>query len=94
MTLHSQNDFSIPEETIRVARAAYPKGNPYLKLRDALGTIYQNQSFVHLFPDNGRPAQAPWRLALITVLQFLEELPDRQAADAVRGRIDWKYLLG
>jgi transposase len=94
MTLHSQNDFSIPEETVRIARAAYPKGNPYLKLRDALGTIYQDQSFAHLFPDNGRPAQAPWRLALITVLQFLEELPDRQAADAVRGRIDWKYLLG
>ncbi len=94
MTLHSQNDFSIPEETVRIARAAYPKGNPYLKLRDALGTIYQDQAFAHLFPDNGRPAQAPWRLALITVLQFLEELPDRQAADAVRGRIDWKYLLG
>src|SRR5260370_3685952 len=56
--------------------------------------MYQDQAFAHLFPDNGRPAQAPWRLALITVLQFLEELPDRQAADAVRGRIDWKYLLG
>lgn len=94
MTFHSQNDFSIPEETVRVARAAYPKGNPYLKLRDTLGIMYQDQSFVHLFPDNGRPAQAPWRLALITILQFLEELPDRQAADAVRGRIDWKYLLG
>ena len=94
MTLRSQNDFSIPEETARVARAAYPKGNPYLRLRDALGTIYQDQAFVHLFPDNGRPAQAPWRLAFITVLQFLEELSDRQAADAVRGRIDWKYLLG
>ena len=94
MTLRSHNDFSIPEETARVARAAYPKGNPYLTLRDALGTIYQDQACVHLFPDNGRPAQAPWRLAFITVLQFLEELSDRQAADAVRGRIDWKYLLG
>jgi transposase len=94
MTLHSQNDFSIPEETVRVARAAYPKGNPYLKLRDALGTLYQDQSLAHLFPDNGRPAQAAWRLALITILQFLEEWPDRQAAEAVRGRIDWKYLLG
>jgi transposase len=58
MTLQSQNDFSIPEETVRVARAAYPKGNPYLKLRDALGTLYQDQAFAHLFPDNGRPAQA------------------------------------
>jgi transposase len=94
MTLRSEDGFSIPEETARVAHAAYPKGHRYLTLRDLLGTLYQDQSFAHLFPHNGRPAEAPWRLALITVLQFLEELPDRQAADAVRGRIDWKYLLG
>ncbi|BCL84590.1 IS1182 family transposase [Ktedonobacteria bacterium brp13] len=94
MTLQPQNEFSIPEETIRVARAAYPKGTRYMKMRDALGTIYQDQSFTHLFPHNGRPVEAPWRLALITVMQFIEELPDRQAADAVRGHIDWKYALG
>jgi len=94
MTLHSQNEFSIPEETARVARAAYPKGNLYMKMRDALGTIYQDESFAHLFPQNGRPAEAPWRLAFITVVQFMEGLPDRQAADAVRGRIDLKYALG
>lgn len=94
MTLLTQTIGSVPEETARVARAAYPKGNIYLQLRDTLGTIYQDQSFAHLFPHNGRPVEAPWRLALITVLQFMEELPDRQAADAVRGRIDWKYLLG
>jgi transposase len=62
MTLHSQHEFSIPEETIRVAHAAYPKGNLYMKMRDALGTIYQDQSFAHLFPQNGRPVEAPWRL--------------------------------
>lgn len=94
MTLHSQNDFSIPEETARIAHAAYPRGNMYINMRDALGTIYQDESFADVFPQNGRPVEAPWRLALITVLQFMEELPDRQAADAVRGRIDWKYLLG
>lgn len=49
---------------------------------------------VHLFPQNGRPVEAPWRLALITIVQFMEELPDRQAAEAVRGRIDLKYALG
>ena len=63
-------------------------------IRDALGTLYQDQSFASLFPHNGRAVEAPWRLALISVLQFMEDLPDRQAADAVRGRIDWKYLLG
>ncbi len=94
MTLHAQTEFTIPEETIRVAHAAYPHGNTLMKMRDALGTIYQDQTFASLFPHNGRSVEAPWRLALITVLQFMEELPDRQAADAVRGRIDWKYLLG
>ncbi len=65
-----------------------------MEMRDALGMIYPDQSFASLFPHNGRSVEAPCRLALITVLQFMEELPDRQAADAVRGRIDWKYLLG
>jgi transposase len=94
MTLQPQDTFSIPEETIRVARAAYPKGNVYMQMRDALGPIYRDEAFAHLFPHNGRPVEAPWRLALITVMQFAEELPDREAADAVRGRIDWKYALG
>ncbi len=94
MTLHNQTAFTIPPETVRVAHAAYPRGNTLMKLRDELGTIYQDQTFSSLFPHNGRSVEAPWRLALITVLQFMEDLPDRQAADAVRGRIDWKYLLG
>ena len=63
-------------------------------IRDALGTLYQDQSFASLFPHNGRAVEAPWRLALISVLQLMEDLPDRQAADAVRGRIDWNYPLG
>jgi transposase len=52
------------------------------------------ETAAHLFPQNGRTAAAPWRLAFITVVQFMEGLPDRQAADAVRGRIDVKYALG
>lgn len=94
MTLHAQTELTIPEETIRMARAAYPHGNMLMKIRDELAAIYQDQAFASLFPHNGRAVEAPWRLALITVLQFMEELPDRHAADAVRGRIDWKYLLG
>ena len=84
----------IPEDTSRVARAAFPDGNPYLRLRDELGTIFQDTDFADLYPLKGQPALAPWRLALVTVLQFREDLSDRTAADAVRARIDWKYLLG
>src|ERR687890_326870 len=65
-----------------------------LRVRDALGTIYEDEAFAGLFSSRGRPAEAPWRLALVSVLQFAEALPDRKAADAVRGRIDWKYALG
>jgi transposase len=63
-------------------------------MRDVLGTIYTDEDFAELFPKEGQPAEAPWRLALVTVLQFVENLSDQQAAEAVRGRIDWKYLLG
>jgi len=59
-----------------------------------LGSIYTYEDFVDLFPKEGQPAKAPWRLALITVLQFLENLSDWQTADAVSGRLDWIYLLG
>ena len=84
----------VPAQTMLVARAAFPKGNLYLALRDELGTLFEDQDFAGLFSPLGFPAVTPWRLALITVLQFLENLSDRQAADAVRSRIDWKYLLG
>ncbi len=62
-------------------------------MRDALGPLFADGDFAHLFPTRGQPAAAPWRLALITLFQFAEHLSDRQAADAVRARIDWKYAL-
>jgi transposase len=85
---------SIPEETMRVARAAFPHGNAYLTLRDALGTIFADEDFAPLFPSCGQPGLSPWRLALVTLMQFRENLADRQAAEAVRARIDWQYRLG
>jgi transposase len=93
MTLHPHSIGPVPEETARIAHAACPKGNPYLHMRDLLGTLYDDQLFADLFPPQGQPALAPWRLALITVMQFAEGLSDRQAAEAVRIRIDWKYAL-
>jgi transposase len=84
----------VPELTAFVAKAAFPDGNPYMAVRDALGTFYDDERFAGLFPTRGQPAEAPWRLALVTVLQFAEGLADRQAAEAVRSRIDWKYALG
>src|SRR5712692_6459144 len=93
MSIHPHVIEPVPEETARVARAAFPKGHPYLTLRDALGTIFQDEDFTALFPAWGQPALSPWRLALVTIMQFRENLADRQAAEAVRARSDWKYLL-
>jgi hypothetical protein len=63
-----------------------------MRLRDELGVIYEDDSFRPLFATRGRLAEAPWRLTLVCVMQFAEQLSDRQAADAVRARIDWNFL--
>jgi len=93
MCLHPHSVEPVPEETARVAKAAFPKGTTYMTMRDELGAIFEDEDFAHLFPRRGQPAMAPWRLALVTIMQFAEGLSDRQAADAVRARIDWKYAL-
>src|SRR5215208_4191631 len=95
MSLHPQHPIPpVPKPTARIARAAFPKSTPDLTLRDRLGPIFCDPDFAELYPECGQPAYPPWRLALITLMQFRESLSDRQAAEAVRARIDWKYLLG
>jgi transposase len=74
----------IPEESARIARSAFPNGNRYMTLRNELGTVFSDEQFVALFERRGQAAESPWRLALVSVPQFLEDLSDRQAADAVR----------
>lgn len=91
--MHPERIPEIPEQTVLVARASFPKGNIYMQIRDTLGSIFNDEEFVDLFPANGQSAYAPWRLALVCIMQFMENLSDRQAADAVRGHIDWKYAL-
>jgi transposase len=93
MSLQPTPCYAAPEETARVARAAFPQGTLCTRIYDELGTIFQDTDFVSLFPPQGQPAEAPVLLALATILQFVEGLSDRAAADAVRSRIDWKYLL-
>jgi transposase len=93
MSMHASPIEPVPEETARVARAAFRKGNLLMRIRDEIGILYDDQMFASLYDARGQLAISPWRLALITVFQFLENLSDRQAAEAVRGRIDLKYAL-
>ena len=93
MSLQTQSNHPIPEETQRVARAAFPKGNLYMRMRDELGAIYLDEPFSQLFPNRGQPAESPGRLAWVTVLQFSEGLSDRQAAEAVRAQPDSSLVV-
>ena len=94
MSVWPRPDRGVPATTAEVARAAFPDGCLAIRLRDLLGEMFADDQFSQLFSTRGRPAVPPGRLALVSVLQFAEGLTDRQAADAVRGRLDWKYLLG
>lgn len=95
MSLHPADEYPVPELTRLVARAALPQGSLCLHLLDAVGPLYRDQQFASLFaPRLGRPAESPARLALVLILQFVENLSDRQAAEAVRARLDWKCVLG
>jgi transposase len=84
---------AIPAETYRVATAIFPEGNLIMRIREAVGPLFQTDDFALLFPRLGQPALDPARLALVTVFQYLEGVSDRQAAENVRRCIDWKYAL-
>lgn len=94
MSLKPRPFGDVPADTARVARATFRKGTLCLRIRDELGPVFTDEQFVGLFAGRGRPGWSPAGLVWVSVLQFAEGLTDRQAAEAVRSRIDWKYLLG
>ena len=85
----------VPAATARVAKSAFRKGGSLaIRIRDELGSWYEDEDFAAAYPVRGKPGISPAQLAMVTVLQFAENLTGRQAADEVRGRVDWKYCLG
>jgi transposase len=84
----------VPADTARVAKKAFRKGSLPIRARDQLGAWCRDTDFAGVYGVRGAPGISPAQLAMVTVLQFAENLTDRQAADAVRGRLDWKYCLG
>jgi transposase len=84
----------VPALTAQVARAAFPGGSLPIRVRDELGAWCRDEAFAGAYGARGAPGISPAQLAVVTVLQFTENLTGRQAADAVRGRLDWKYCLG
>jgi transposase len=84
----------VPHETARVARAAFPEGNRYLRLADGVDPLFTDDTLVALFPTHGQPALPPWRLALATILQFAEGLSDRQSVRCATSTIWWSETIG
>lgn len=93
MSLQPQKLPEIPEEIARAAKLLFPKGNRFMWLRDELGAIYNDEQFASLYPNSGQLAEQPWRLAVMSVIQYMENYTDRQAAEAMKARIDVKYAL-
>jgi transposase len=89
MSGYQPHDFEIPVETAEVARAAFPKSNAYLLMRDKLGPLFEDVEFAALYAWHAQVGVSPGLLAMVTVMQFGEGLTDRQVAEAVRARLDW-----
>jgi len=94
MSMQPQPWPDVPELTARVARSSFPKGNLAMRIREELGEVYADARFAAAFGARGRPGISPGQLMMASVLQFTQDLTGRQAADAVRDRVSWKYALG
>ena len=92
MTWRSASIPPVPETPAAMVKAAFPKGNLSVDLHTECGAIYDDDQCADLYAKHcGRPVEvAPWRVALVMVMQYMEGLSDRQAADAVRRCMDWK----
>jgi transposase len=83
----------VPADTARLAKVVFKKGNLYMTIGDQIGYLFADIDFADLYAADGSPAISPARLALVTIFQFMEHVTDREAAELVRARIDWKYAL-
>jgi transposase len=93
MSLQPQPVYPIPDETRRVAHAAFPKGALCLRLVEVLGQLYLDEQFAALFPTRGQPAASPARLALVLVLQYgvLVSRPGESHPEPLAGRVEnWR----
>ncbi|MGW4815986.1 transposase [Kitasatospora cineracea] len=91
MSVRPRSGAEVPELTARMARASNPGGTTATWVRDRLDGLWRDEDFADWYPRDGRPGLSPAQLATVSVLQFLLGLSDRDAAEAVRCRIDFKY---
>ena len=83
----------IPSETQRLGQMLYEPENVYRQIGDLFADAFCDEQFAAMYSPLGQPALSPALLSLVSILQYLEHLSDRQALVMVRSRIDWKYAL-
>ncbi len=93
MSLRPRSGEQVPSLTAQIARASNPCGTTAMWVRDRLDGLWRDEDFAGWYPRDGRPGISPAQLATVSGLQFLLGLSDRQAAKAIRCRIDFKYAL-
>jgi transposase len=93
MCLKAQAPWPMPTETAAVGEVLLKEDSPYRLTGDKLFEHLCDTDFADLYSSEGKPGISPVILAFVSVFQFMEKLPDRQAAEALRMRIDWKYAL-
>ena len=93
MCLKIQSPWVMPEETGRIGKLLLRENDPYRLIGDQLFERWKEEEFADLYSSEGKPGYSPVILAFVSVFQFMERLADRQAAQALRMRLDWKYAL-
>lgn len=93
MSLRRRDLSEVPADTAAVGQQVLPATSPYRVIGDQLADLLDDAQFADLYAPTGRAAISPSLLALVTVFQFLEDVPDREAATLVAVRLDWKYAL-
>ncbi|MEU2599643.1 transposase [Streptomyces hirsutus] len=93
MSTRSRSGEQVPSLTAQIARASNPDGTTAMWVGDRLNGLWHDEDFADRYPRDGRPGLSPAQPATVCVLRFLLDLSDRQAAEAVRCRIDFTYAL-
>ncbi len=89
----SVDNIDIPEEIRSWGEKQLESDNVYRVIGDQLFSFISWDELTSMYSDIGRPSINPVVLSLVTIFQFLEDIPDRVAAACVKTRLDWKYAL-
>jgi transposase len=86
-------NMEIPREILTWGESHLKPDSLYRVVGEQLYTFISWEELHSMYSSTGRPGINPVILSLVTIFQFLEDVPDRVAASFVETRLDWKYAL-